>query len=205
MISGIPLLPGNYAFSIQVADSASHRVQADFALAVGAGSLSLNGGALPAGAVGASYNQQVTASGGLPPYLWQVSGGALPPGLSLNPSTGVISGTPTGTGTFSFTILVKDAGSSTTARDLQMLIGPPLVMPRISSARYKSGGGKLIVSGENFDPAAVLLLDGVQVNIRSNDGSVIISKQPGLATGPHQARVQNPGGLVSDPVVFIVN
>jgi hypothetical protein len=50
-----------------------------------------------------------------------------------------------------------------------------------------------------------LLLDGVQVSIRSNDGSMIISKQPGLASGQHQARVQNPGGLVSDPVVFMVN
>jgi hypothetical protein len=205
MISGIPLLPGNYAFSIQVADSAAHAVQADFMLVVGVGPLSLDGTQLPAGAVGTAYSHQVGAGGGLPPYVWQVSAGALPPGLSLNASTGLISGTPTGTGTFSFTILVKDTGSSTTARGLQIVIGPPLVMPRISSARYKSGGGKLIVAGENFDPAAVLLLDGVQVTIRSNDGSMIISKQPGLAPGSHQARVQNPGGLVSDPVVFMVN
>jgi hypothetical protein len=203
MISGIPLLPGSYTFSVRVADSASHSVQTDFTLTIGVGPLSLEGAALPAGIVGGAYNQPVTVLGGLPPYSWQVSVGALPPGLRLAPTTGLISGTPTAAGTFRFTMLVKDSGAAAATRDMQIVVAPPA--PRISSVRYKPNNGKLIVGGDNFDAAAVLLLDGVPVNIRSNDGGVIVCKQPGLAAGSHEVRVQNPGGATSDPTVFVVN
>jgi hypothetical protein len=50
---------------------------------------------LPPGEVGVPYSAQLTASGGKPPYKWSISAGALPPGLTLNSATGVISGIPT--------------------------------------------------------------------------------------------------------------
>ena len=60
--------------------------------------LGISPASLPSANVGASYSATITASGGTSPYAYTVSSGDLPPGLSLNPSSGVISGTPTGGG-----------------------------------------------------------------------------------------------------------
>lgn len=52
-------------------------------------------GTLANGTVGMAYTSSLTASGGLPGYAWDITAGSLPPGLSLNASSGVIAGTPT--------------------------------------------------------------------------------------------------------------
>ena len=49
---------------------------------------------LPNGTVGTAYSYTLTAVGGKPPYTFLIASGSLPAGLSLNSSTGVISGTP---------------------------------------------------------------------------------------------------------------
>jgi len=74
--------------------------------------LSITTSSLPNGTGGTSYSQTLQASGGVAPYTWSVSSGTLPAGLLLAPSTGVISGTPTTVGTFSFTVQVEDAEST---------------------------------------------------------------------------------------------
>jgi hypothetical protein len=64
---------------------------------------------LPRGTVGDAYSQTLTATGGAyPTYAWSLAAGSsLPPGLTLS-AGGVISGTPTTAGTFSFTVSVND-------------------------------------------------------------------------------------------------
>jgi hypothetical protein len=61
------------------------------------------------GSKGVYYSQAFTATGGTTPYYWVVTSGALPPGLTLNANTGVLSGTPTLSGTFTFGVTVRDA------------------------------------------------------------------------------------------------
>src|SRR3990172_1356476 len=83
---------------------------------------------LPFGTTGVAYNQTLTAVGGKMPYTWSVSSGTLPAGFALDPSTGVISGTPTTTGTSTFTVQVKDASAAITARDFSLTVYDPLVV-----------------------------------------------------------------------------
>lgn len=74
---------------------------------------------LPSGSVGTAYSQTIALTGGTPPFQWSVYdgpiitgyavGGAVPDGLTLNPSHGVVSGTPTGGGTWYFEATVTDA------------------------------------------------------------------------------------------------
>ena len=76
---------------------------------------------LPAGITGQPYSATLTASGGVSPYTWSISSGSLPAGLSLNVSTGVISGTPASPpGTASFTVKVTDSNSSTATQPLSV-------------------------------------------------------------------------------------
>lgn len=71
---------------------------------------------LPNGNVGGSYTQTFTGSQGTSPYTFAVSAGALPPGLTLNGTTGQLSGTPTTSGLFSFTITATDSTTATGSR-----------------------------------------------------------------------------------------
>jgi hypothetical protein len=68
---------------------------------------------IPGGTVNTTYaGVTLAATGGVTPYTWSISSGSLPAGLSLNSSTGTISGTPTIGGLSSFTIQVADSEST---------------------------------------------------------------------------------------------
>jgi hypothetical protein len=66
-------------------------------------------GVIPSGTVNKPYNAVLVASGGSSPYYFSVKTGALPPGVSLNPGTGTISGKPTSAGNFKFEVIVTDS------------------------------------------------------------------------------------------------
>ncbi|MGV9775710.1 DUF7927 domain-containing protein [Streptosporangium sp. NPDC003464] len=78
----------------------------------------------PAGEAGVAYSVPLTVGGGTAPYTWSVSAGSLPPGLTLNAATGVLSGTPTTAGTYSFTARLVDAGNVSTTRAVTLVIAP---------------------------------------------------------------------------------
>jgi Tfp pilus assembly protein PilX len=79
---------------------------------------------LPDGTQNSAYSTTLAASGGQTPYSWSLSAGTLPAGLALATSTGVISGTPSGTGTSSFTVRVTDANGQTATQALSITINP---------------------------------------------------------------------------------
>ena len=85
--------------------------------------ITLNPSTLPNGTVGHSYNKTIKANGGSSPYSFSVITGSLPPGLTLT-SAGVLSGTPTSSGTFTFVVQARDHYSFTGTRSYSLSIAP---------------------------------------------------------------------------------
>ena len=73
---------------------------------------------------GTSFSYQLTVVGGTSPFNWSLASGALPAGLSLNPQSGVIGGTPAAAGSATFTAQVTDAVSRTAQRTLSISVAP---------------------------------------------------------------------------------
>ena len=108
-IAGTPTAAGTFNFDVTATDANGCSGTVSYSLTVDCGGLTLSPSVLPDGQVGAAYSATVSASGGTPPYTYQVSSGSLPVGLSLDGNTGEIAGTPTAMGTSSFDITATDA------------------------------------------------------------------------------------------------
>jgi hypothetical protein len=143
-ISGTPTAAGTSNFVVTVTDSGTPSAQsATKGLSItiaNAPLLQITTTSLPNGTDGSPYSATLTAIGGLQPYSWSITVGSLPNGLSLNSSTGAIAGTPTATGTFSFTAAVTDSESpaqeSTTNLSIQVNAATP---PQITTASLPEG------------------------------------------------------------------
>jgi formylglycine-generating enzyme required for sulfatase activity len=117
VLSGEPAkgTSGNYSAAIQVTDADGQTAAGLFSFAITAGEpLSILEKSLPGAILNNPYNTQLNAKGGSSKELkWSIESGKLPPGLSLNETTGEISGTPTNTGNEEIIFKVEDpAGNS---------------------------------------------------------------------------------------------
>src|ERR1019366_6557819 len=120
-ISGTPTSTGPYSYTVKVVDSSptpqaqTQSYSGTIALPPPAiTSLTCSGGANGPSTVGVRYADTCTAPNGTAPFLWSISAGALPAGVTLNSSasaTATISGTPTASGPFSYTLQVADSTS----------------------------------------------------------------------------------------------
>ncbi|MGC2448296.1 MAG: Ig domain-containing protein [Candidatus Sulfotelmatobacter sp.] len=147
---------------------------------------------LPAGTQGAAYNGSVTASGGASPYNYSVTSGQMPQGVSLNSSTGAVSGTPTAAGNFNFGVSVSDAKGDSKQQSLQIAIAQaaaPAPSPSPSPAPsgnqsagtalsnlQKAGGwGQYGQGPPNFVDCSPSPCDGIQFSMSQNNSSPSLS------------------------------
>lgn len=109
-LTGTPTQQGNYAFTLQVVDSGPPQQTAqgmnDMSVA---NQVVILPAQVPLGVITRGYSFSSTAVGGTPPYTWSITFGSLPPGLSLDTTSGLISGTPTQAGTFQMDIQANDS------------------------------------------------------------------------------------------------
>jgi hypothetical protein len=129
-ITGTPTTAGTFNFTLNVSDKNATTDTQTISMSVVAQPVVLppdiTTTSLTAGAVGTAYSKTLSVSSGTAPYNWSVSSGNLPAGLSLS-TAGVISGTPTATGTTSFSVKVTDGKglSDTQALSLVVNTAPP--------------------------------------------------------------------------------
>lgn len=134
-LSGIPTQAGTFKFFIQMAlpdtpscNGTKDTTQREMTLTINPAipRLTLGPESTTPATVGTPYSLQMTAT--VPdPKTFSISGGALPPGLAINSSTGLISGTPTTAGTYSFTVYAKvNADSRSDTKALQIVVRDPL-------------------------------------------------------------------------------
>ena len=110
-------------FTVKVTDSATPtHVTATKSLSITIyATLTVTTSSLSNGTHNVAYNKSLAASGGNGSYTWSLSSGSLPPGLSLS-AAGVISGTPTTAGNYSFTVQVTDGVGNSATKNLSLRI-----------------------------------------------------------------------------------
>jgi len=124
---------------------------------------------LPNGNIGGPYDAVLTATGGKAPYTWTVAAGALPTGLTLAPSTGAITGTPTA-GSFTFTMQVTDSNAPALTAQQQFTLSPFTGPERGPVALVTSNFRNSTLANANNAPAVDLAL----VNEASNNISILL-------------------------------
>jgi hypothetical protein len=121
LLSGTPTQSGGYNLAIQVSDSASHSNTVNYTLNIGSVSISISPSSLPSATQNSAFSQQLSASGGTSPYTYSATG-SLPAGISLT-QNGLLSGTPTVSGTVSVSVVATDANNNTGSKTYSLVIG----------------------------------------------------------------------------------
>jgi endonuclease/exonuclease/phosphatase family metal-dependent hydrolase len=184
-LSGTPSAPGTSVFTALVTDAGGRTDSRTLSLAVFE-TPTLQTSTLTDGYVGTAYSFRLAVSGGRTPLSGSIDSGALPPGLSLDSSTGIISGTPSAAGTASFTVRVTDSDGRTSTRALSLTVyrppsvsGPPLPFEAYVSepftARYTATDGKppyVFYTPDALPPGLTLSSSGTLSGTPSATGSL---------------------------------
>jgi large repetitive protein len=214
-ITGTPSGAGPATFTIRATDAFNNFGTRPYTVNTGTNTLTVNPATLPAAITGRPYSATVVAVGGTGPYVYSVSAGTLPPGLRLNTSTGVITGTLTGAGPFAFTISALDSLGNTGSRAYTLVNRPdPALDPeviglvnaqaaatrRFASAQIDNVSRHLESLHGDFNPCLVDFGVGLppptDMNGRPYPGASPYSPLPG-ATLSYDAVPNSPAGQVA--------
>ena len=139
-ISGVPASSGTNSFVIKVTDSTGRVVTQALSITINS-SLLITTSTLPMATVNSAYTQTFAAAGGKLPYLWSITSGVLPSGLTLNANTGMVSGTSTTAGKYDFIVTVIDGDSISASSTLSIMASSSSVL---SNASIANGIGSIV-------------------------------------------------------------
>ncbi|HMZ20198.1 MAG TPA: putative Ig domain-containing protein, partial [Blastocatellia bacterium] len=123
VVSGLPSVVGTYNFVIKAQSANDCYTTQSYALQINCPTVSLSPTTLPPGSMAAAYNQNISAAPAGGGYRFNVTDGALPTGLILNPSTGALTGTPMQNGVFNFTVTAMGFGSCAGSKAYSITVG----------------------------------------------------------------------------------
>jgi uncharacterized protein (TIGR03437 family) len=218
--SGLP--PGSFGGSLSLS-SAAGSIEVPVSLEI-SGPVEITNSSLPNAPVGEPYSEILIVSGLARPFSWGVSQGSLPPGMSLDGTTGTIAGTPTSTGTYLFTVqVVVSTGSATKAlsitvtslnnqaqpRIITTLAGTDFTFPRqpIPAANAPLGGVSAVTADQAgnvyiFDPdnAIITKVDpSGTLTVVAGNGTTGFSGDGGPATSAALGLISTGCGMATDP------
>lgn len=216
LLSGTPTTSGSFTITFTVRDFFNQVASRTVPLVIAARP-AFTAAVPPGGQVGVAYSTTLAVTGGTAPLTWSVTAGSLPPGLTLNPSTGVLSGTPTTASTYNFTASVKDANNQTATKTVSLQIAAgPLVITKTANVSTAAPGAVVAYTitiantsgttwtGVNLsDPLSGVLDDAVyNANATASSGTVAYSNSTltwsgnisgsGTITITYSVKVTNP-------------
>jgi hypothetical protein len=151
-----------------------------------------------------SYTYIANAPAGEPNATFAVTSGRLPPGLSLNSSTGELSGTPTAAGVYTFTVQTENAVQATVGRTNTIATIPPTVTSISPHGGPTAGGTSVTIFGSGFVPGAVVwfgVTRSTTVNVVS--ATKIVATAPAASSdGVVKVRVATAGGSSTQSVPY---
>jgi large repetitive protein len=178
LLHGTPASVGIWSFWVELSDedppSATWclpvRSEREFVVSVAA----------PPATVGLTYAVEVSANG-VGALAWSVASGTLPPGLVLNPDTGVVAGTPAVTGTFAFKLSATDTRGVTAAVDLTITVYPKVSLApiRLASARVGRSYRATVRASGSVQPVRFAVRSGhLPIGVRLNTTTGVLSGKP---------------------------
>jgi len=173
LLAGTPSASGSSSFTVAAANStgatAASQAYALTVAAPGTSPTTISPSTLAGATAGTAYSQQLSASGPTTPYSFKVSQGSIPSGLSLS-SGGLLSGTPSASGSFSFTVAAADSTGATDASQAYTL--------SVASAYSGGSGAKLKWAPPGYDgsgdPADVANYPGY-LSVNAPQGGGVLS------------------------------
>ncbi len=165
--------------------------------------LAITTNGLPNGVVGDAYKFALQSSNGLPPVVWRVQEGQLPPGLKLDSNSGVIAGTPTLIGTYVFTIQATDQSNSCVGRSYVVNVGTRTLniiwrnYPKVDGTSIAGGVEVQNPSDDPYDLTVII------VAVDEHDKAWALGYQH--FTFPPSSRQQIPFGSTLPDGSYVVN
>ena len=216
VLSGTPTAGGSFSFTATVTDYSPFpgpfSGSQAYTLVINPPSITLPATSLAGGTLGAPYSAAITAaSGGTAPYSYAVSAGALPGGLSLNPSSGAITGTPSALGTFNFSITATDSSTgtgpytATQAYAINVIDVPPTASNSGLTLAYNAGATNVPLSLGGGTPTSLTIFNS-PTHGTTNVSGTTITYQPttGYAgTDSFTYTATNSGGTSEPATVWI--
>ena len=215
-ISGTPTTTGTFNFAVEASNDGEPALSASNSLSITVVQpVAITTLALPNGVTNAVYSMTLTAAGGSLPYTWSKTSGSLPPGLEL--SGGVISGTPTTTGTFNFVVQVSDGGTPvlSASNSLSVTIVRPVAITTLAlpngvtnevySAKLTAAGGTLPYAWSLTDgslPPGLTLADGAISGTPTTTGTFNFAVEASDSGEPALECEQLPNIAVVQPVAI---